>query len=203
MVTIVNPKIFEGNLYLNSTPATKFYYKTSSHRRIYSQVIFPGFKKVLKVFRQALELQCYLEVAGENSKFSVHQAMVSNDKHQKAFLESAKAQAELKFTYVFSCQVYGNQKKSGDIHNRSCYTNILQLMLKYPSLQVAYVDEREETADAKSLKVFYFFLKGGGKFYLKKSIVSSFLVHQLKLDNYFEEAFKLRNVLEEFKGACW
>lgn len=57
--------------------------------------------------------------------------MVSNDKHQKAFLESAKAQAELKFTYVFSCQVYGNQKKSGDIHNRSCYTNILQLMLKY------------------------------------------------------------------------
>lgn len=30
------------------------------------QVIFPGFKKVLKVFRQALELQCYLEVAGEN-----------------------------------------------------------------------------------------------------------------------------------------
>ncbi|KAJ0267286.1 hypothetical protein HA466_0011380 [Hirschfeldia incana] len=91
------------------------------------------------------------------AKFSVHQAMVSNDKHQKAFLESAKAQAELKFTYVFSCQVYGNQKKSGDIHNTSCYTNILQLMLKYPSLRVAYVDEREETTDAKSLKVFYFF----------------------------------------------
>lgn len=65
------------------------------------------------------------------AKFSLHQAMASNDEHQKAFLERAKALADLKFTYVVSCQVYGNQKKSGDIHNRSCYTNILQLMLKY------------------------------------------------------------------------
>jgi callose synthase len=57
--------------------------------------------------------------------------MASNDENQKAFLERARALADLKFTYVVSCQVYGNQKKSGDIHNRSCYTNILQLMLKY------------------------------------------------------------------------
>lgn len=57
--------------------------------------------------------------------------MASNDDNQKAFLERAKALADLKFTYVVSCQVYGNQKKSSDIHNRSCYTNILQLMLKY------------------------------------------------------------------------
>jgi len=65
------------------------------------------------------------------AEFSVFRAMASNDENQKAFLERARALADLKFTYVVSCQVYGNQKKSGDIHNRSCYTNILQLMLKY------------------------------------------------------------------------
>ncbi|KAG2252291.1 hypothetical protein Bca52824_082427 [Brassica carinata] len=177
-------------------------------------------------YRQALELQCYQEVAGENAKFSLHQAMASNDEHQKAFLERAKALADLKFTYVVSCQVYGNQKKSGDIHNRSCYTNILQLMLKYPSLRVAYVDEREETADAKSPKVFYsVLLKGGAKFdeeiyriklpgppaeigegkpenqnhaiiFTRGEALQTIDMNQ---DNYFEEAFKLRNVLEEFK----
>ncbi|KAG7561405.1 Glycosyl transferase family 48 [Arabidopsis thaliana x Arabidopsis arenosa] len=176
-------------------------------------------------YRQALELQCYQEVAGEQAEFSVSQAMASNDDNQKAFLERAKALADLKFTYVVSCQVYGNQKKSSDIHNRSCYTNILQLMLKYPSLRVAYVDEREETADAKSPKVFYsVLLKGGDKFdeeiyriklpgppaeigegkpenqnhaiiFTRGEALQTIDMNQ---DNYFEEAFKLRNVLEEF-----
>ncbi|AEE79878.1 unnamed protein product [Arabidopsis thaliana] len=176
-------------------------------------------------YRQALELQCYQEVAGEQAEFSVFRAMASNDENQKAFLERARALADLKFTYVVSCQVYGNQKKSGDIHNRSCYTNILQLMLKYPSLRVAYVDEREETADAKSPKVFYsVLLKGGDKFdeeiyriklpgppaeigegkpenqnhaiiFTRGEALQTIDMNQ---DNYFEEAFKLRNVLEEF-----
>ncbi|CAH8340872.1 unnamed protein product [Eruca vesicaria subsp. sativa] len=57
--------------------------------------------------------------------------------------------------------------------------------LKYLSLRVSYVGERGETADAKSSKVFYsVLLKGGSKF---------------DEDNYFEEAFNLKNVLEEFK----
>ncbi|CAB86938.1 putative protein [Arabidopsis thaliana] len=164
-------------------------------------------------YRQALELQCYQEVAGEQAEFSVFRAMASNDENQKAFLERARALADLKFTYVVSCQVYGNQKKSGDIHNRSCYTNILQLMLK------------EETADAKSPKVFYsVLLKGGDKFdeeiyriklpgppaeigegkpenqnhaiiFTRGEALQTIDMNQ---DNYFEEAFKLRNVLEEF-----
>lgn len=49
---------------------------------------------------------------------------------QKAFMDRARALADLKFTYVVSCQVYGNQKKSSDSRDRSCYNNILQLMLK-------------------------------------------------------------------------
>ncbi|KAF8068126.1 hypothetical protein N665_1151s0021 [Sinapis alba] len=96
--------------------------------------------------------------------------MASNDEHHKSFLERAKALADLSFTYV-----------------------------------VSY--EREETTDAKSPKVFYsVLLKGGGKFdevqencmqVIALSIVSSWLVSGQ--NNYFEETFKLRNVLEEFQ----
>ncbi|PKU65171.1 Callose synthase 7 [Dendrobium catenatum] len=44
----------------------------------------------------------------------------------------AKAQAitDMKYTYVVSCQVYGMQKKSGEARDKSCYQNILNLMLK-------------------------------------------------------------------------
>lgn len=41
----------------------------------------------------------------------------------------SQALADLKFTYVVSCQVYGAQKKSSDLRERSCYINILNLML--------------------------------------------------------------------------
>lgn len=45
------------------------------------------------------------------------------------------------------------------------YLPNLVIFFRYPSLRVAYVDEREETADAKSPKVFYsVLLKGGDKF---------------------------------------
>ncbi|CAN7023361.1 unnamed protein product [Brassica rapa subsp. trilocularis] len=48
VVTTVNPKIFGGNLYLNSTPATKFYFdidlfeiKDFTNRSGTSSEIFP------------------------------------------------------------------------------------------------------------------------------------------------------------------
>lgn len=47
-----------------------------------------------------------------------------------AFDDRAQALADLKFTYVVSCQIYGNQKKSDDPRDKSCYSNILNLMLK-------------------------------------------------------------------------
>jgi callose synthase len=48
---------------------------------------------------------------------------------QKAYFDQAQALADLKFTYVVSCQVYGAQKKSTEQRDRSCYSNILNLML--------------------------------------------------------------------------
>lgn len=47
----------------------------------------------------------------------------------KNLKEHAQALADLKFTYVVSCQVYGAQKKSSDGRDHSCYSNILNLML--------------------------------------------------------------------------
>ena len=48
---------------------------------------------------------------------------------QKAYYDRVQALADLKFTYVVSCQVYGAQKKSTEQRDRSCYNNILNLML--------------------------------------------------------------------------
>jgi callose synthase len=43
--------------------------------------------------------------------------------------ELAQALADLKFTYVVSCQIYGNQKKSDDPKDQNCYLNIQKLLL--------------------------------------------------------------------------
>ncbi|KAH9770736.1 callose synthase 7 [Citrus sinensis] len=171
-------------------------------------------------YKQALELQCFLESAGDNGL--CYQAMESSQGDERA---SAKALADMKFTYVVSCQLYGAQKKSDDLRDRSCYNNILNLMIKYPSLRVAYIDEREETVNEKSQKFHYsVLLKGGDKYdeeiyriklpgpptdigegkpenqnhaiiFTRGEALQTIDMNQ---DNYFEEAFKMRNVLEEF-----
>ncbi|KFK42965.1 hypothetical protein AALP_AA1G062200 [Arabis alpina] len=176
-------------------------------------------------YRMALELQCFQEYTEENATPGGYLASDSYEDDRKAFNDRAKALADLKFTYVVSCQIYGNQKKSTDNRDRSCYNNILQLMLKYPSLRVAYIDEREETINGKSEKVFYsVLLKGCNK--LDEEIYriklpgppteigegkpenqnhaiiftrgEALQTIDMNQDNYFEESFKMRNVLREF-----
>ncbi|KAK6918011.1 1,3-beta-glucan synthase subunit FKS1-like, domain-1 [Dillenia turbinata] len=174
-------------------------------------------------YRQALELQCFLELAGDRAILEGYRTIDYED--HKAFKERSQALADLKFTYVVSCQVYGAQKKSGDPRDRSCYTNILNLMLTYPSLRVAYIDEREETVNGKNQKVYYSVLvKGGEKFdeEIYRIKLPGFPVEigegkpenqnhaiiftrgealqtiDMNQDNYIEDAFKMRNVLQEF-----
>ncbi|XP_030462869.1 callose synthase 7 isoform X2 [Syzygium oleosum] len=168
-------------------------------------------------YRQALELQCDLEMAGDNA---------SIDEDDREVTEFARALADLKFTYVVSCQVYGNQKKSSDARERSCYSNVLNLMLMYPSLRVAYIDDREETVNGRTQKCWYSVLVKGGdtldeEIYRIKlpgpptaigegkpenqnhAIIftrgEALQTIDMNQDNYFEEAFKMRNVLEEFQ----
>ncbi|KAL4622238.1 hypothetical protein ACB092_06G283000 [Castanea dentata] len=176
-------------------------------------------------YRQALELQCFLEFADDEAILGGYRNFELHEDH-KAFQDRAQALADLKFTYVVSCLVYGNQKKSGDPRDRNCYINILNLMLKYPSLRVAYIDEREEIINGKSQKIYYSVLvKGGEK--LDEEIYriklpgnpvcigegmpegqnhaimftrgEALQTIDMNQENYLEEAFKMRNVLEEFR----
>ncbi|OMO74635.1 Glycosyl transferase, family 48 [Corchorus olitorius] len=173
-------------------------------------------------YRQALELQYVLEFSGDSAIIGGFSAFEEDQGH---YGEHAQALADMKFTYVVSCQVYGTQKKSPDPRDRSCYLNILNLMLTYPSLRVAYIDEREETVNGRSQKVYYsVLLKGGEK--LDEEIYrirlpgspteigegkpenqnhaiiftrgEALQTIDMNQDNYFEEAYKMRNVLKEF-----
>uniref|UniRef100_A0A7N0T2R9 1,3-beta-glucan synthase n=1 Tax=Kalanchoe fedtschenkoi TaxID=63787 RepID=A0A7N0T2R9_KALFE len=175
-------------------------------------------------YREALKLQCFLESAGDDAIFSGYRAIDLQDSSQKALFDHSLALADMKFTYVVSCQIYGDQKK-GDARDRSCYNNILNLMLAYPSLRVAYIDNGEETVNGKSQKVYYSVLvKGADK--LDEEIYrirlpgpptdigegkpenqnhaiiftrgEALQTIDMNQDNYLEEAFKMRNVLAEF-----
>ncbi|KAG6393247.1 hypothetical protein SASPL_147483 [Salvia splendens] len=189
-------------------------------------------------YRQALELQAFLDMAKEEDLMKGYKAAELNSeeqvKNENSLLTQCQAVADLKFTYVVSCQQYGTQKRSGD--RRA--TDILKLMTKYPSLRVAYVDEVEETGGDKHRKkvekVYYSSLVKA----MPKSVDSSEpdqkldqVIYRIKLpgnailgegkpenqnhaiiftrgeglqtidmnqDNYMEEAFKMRNLLQEF-----
>lgn len=68
-------------------------------------------------------LQTYAEIYAGYRTADIHNSS------QRSLKMRSQALADLKFTYVVSCQVYGAQKKSSDLRERSCYINILNLML--------------------------------------------------------------------------
>ncbi|KAG5520395.1 hypothetical protein RHGRI_033092 [Rhododendron griersonianum] len=179
-------------------------------------------------YRQALELQSFLDYAGDTI-LSGYRTIDKNSTLHKNVREHARALADLKFTYVVSCQIYGAQKASSDPKDRSCYLNILNLMTKNPSLRVAYIDEGEKTVNGKSEKVYYSVLIKGiksGDTNLDQEIYriklpgppteigegkpenqnhaiiftrgEALQTIDMNQDNYLEEAFKMRNVLAEF-----
>ncbi|KAI3968969.1 hypothetical protein MKX01_001446 [Papaver californicum] len=191
-------------------------------------------------YRKALELQAFLDMAKDDDLMEGYKAAETNsDEHSKgerSLWAQCQAVADMKFTYVVSCQKYGIHKRSGDPRAH----DILKLMAAYPSVRVAYIDEVEEPSkDKKKInqKVYYSALV---KAALPKSINSSDpqpaqnldqVIYRIKLpgpsilgegkpenqnhaiiftrgeglqtidmnqDNYMEEAFKMRNLLEEF-----
>ncbi|KAK1642299.1 hypothetical protein QYE76_060104 [Lolium multiflorum] len=175
-------------------------------------------------YRRALEIQCIqdktnLEKLGRTPSSEVRWPMV----------DMAQAIADIKFTYVVSCQVYGMQKLSKDPKDRACYLNILNLMITYPSLRVAYIDEVEAlTTNGTIAKTYYSVLvKGVGDKYDEEiyriklpgnpSIGEARAENQnhaiiftrgealqaidMNQDNYLQEAFKMRNLLEEFRSV--
>ncbi|KAF0902192.1 hypothetical protein E2562_014435 [Oryza meyeriana var. granulata] len=104
-------------------------------------------------YRKALELQAFLDMAKDDDLMKGYRAteLMSEDSQ---LMTQCKAIADMKFTYVVSCQQYGIQKRSGE----ACAHDILRLMTAYPSLRVAYIDEVEapsQDRNKKTDKVYY------------------------------------------------
>ncbi|XP_014497796.1 callose synthase 5 [Vigna radiata var. radiata] len=175
-------------------------------------------------YRRAIKLQAFLDMASEKEILDGYKAIDVPSAEEKAshrsLYASLEAMADMKFTYIATCQNYGNQKRSGD--RRA--TDILNLMVNNPSLRVAYIDELEEREDGQVHKVYYSVLVkavdnldqeiyriklpgaaklGEGKpenqnhaiIFTRGEALQTIDMNQ---DNYLEEALKMRNLLEEF-----
>ncbi|XP_074275339.1 callose synthase 5-like isoform X1 [Silene latifolia] len=176
-------------------------------------------------YRRALKLQAFLDMANEEELLEGYKAVTApvgeEKRSQRSLYAQLEAVADMKFTYVATCQNYGNQKRSGD--RRA--TDILNLMLNNPSLRVAFVDEVEEReGTGKVQKVYYSVLVkaadnldqeiyriklpgpakiGEGKPENQNHAIvftrgEALQAIDMNQDNYLEEALKMRNLLEEF-----
>nr|XP_016437592.1 PREDICTED: callose synthase 3-like [Nicotiana tabacum] len=103
-------------------------------------------------YRRALELQSFLDMAQDDDLLEGYKAIELNEdqmKGERSLWAQCQAVADMKFTYVVSCQLYGIHKRSGDQRAQ----DILRLMTTYPSMRVAYIDEIEEPSKDRSKKV--------------------------------------------------
>ncbi|XP_019152063.1 PREDICTED: callose synthase 3 [Ipomoea nil] len=103
-------------------------------------------------YRKALELQAFLDMARDEDLMEGYKAIELNEdqmKGERSLWAQCQAVADMKFTYVVSCQSYGIHKRSGDPRAQ----DILRLMTTYPSLRVAYIDEVEEPTKDRPKKV--------------------------------------------------
>lgn len=128
--------------------------------------------------------------------------------------------ALMKYTYVVACQIYGAQKAKKDPHAE----DILYLMKNNEALRVAYVDEVFTGRDdkeyysvlvkydqqlEKEVEIYRVRLPGPLKLgegkpenqnhaliFTRGDAVQTIDMNQ---DNYFEEALKMRNLLEEYR----
>ncbi|KAL4186373.1 hypothetical protein AMTRI_Chr09g13790 [Amborella trichopoda] len=183
-------------------------------------------------YRKALELQSFLDTAKKEDILEGYKAVEPEEQKNigRSLWAHCLAVADMKFTYVVSCQQYGIQKRSGDPRAQ----DILRLMVKYPALRVAYIDEVEEPCPGKSKtateKVYYSALVKAVPSQDQEQQLDQ-VIYRIKLpgpamigegkpenqnhaiiftrgeglqtidmnqDNYLEEAFKMRNLLEEF-----
>ncbi|KAJ3672614.1 hypothetical protein LUZ60_007335 [Juncus effusus] len=175
-------------------------------------------------YRRALILQSYLEkrsLSGVEEGFSL--ADLINTQGFELNSE-ARAQADLKFTYVVSCQIYGQQKQK----KAQEATDIALLMQRNEGLRVAFIHTEETQNEDGSLhkdfysklvkadihgkdqEIFSIRLPGDPKLgegkpenqnhaivFTRGDAVQTIDMNQ---DNYLEEAMKMRNLLEEFKA---
>ncbi|KAK9066428.1 hypothetical protein SSX86_013750 [Deinandra increscens subsp. villosa] len=171
-------------------------------------------------YRRALMLQSYLE----NRSLGERNPQASLSPQGFELSREARAQADIKFTYVVSCQIYGQQKQRKDKEA----ADIALLLQRNEALRVAFIHvEESSVSDGKIVKSFYsklvkadiqgkdqeiYSIKlpgdpklGEGKpenqnhaiVFTRGEAVQTIDMNQ---DNYLEEAMKMRNLLEEFRA---
>ncbi|QCE14943.1 callose synthase [Vigna unguiculata] len=169
-------------------------------------------------YRRALMLQSFLEGRSLGVDNYPQNNFITSQDFELS--RESRAQADLKFTYVVSCQIYGQQKQ----RKAPEAADIALLLQRNEALRVAFIHS-DEPSDANSSKVFYsklvkadingkdqeiYSIKlpgdpklGEGKpenqnhaiIFTRGEAVQTIDMNQ---DNYLEEAMKMRNLLEEF-----
>uniref|UniRef100_A0A803P8P0 1,3-beta-glucan synthase n=2 Tax=Cannabis sativa TaxID=3483 RepID=A0A803P8P0_CANSA len=170
-------------------------------------------------YRRALMLQSYLEKRSLGVD-GYSQGSIPTSQGFELSRES-RAQADIKFTYVVSCQIYGQQKQ----RKAPEAADISLLLQRNEALRVAFIHVEDGGADGKGPKEFYSKLVKADIHGKDQEIYSIKLPGDPKLgegkpenqnhaivftrgeavqtidmnqDNYLEEAMKMRNLLEEF-----
>ncbi|KAL5681914.1 hypothetical protein ACJX0J_008299, partial [Zea mays] len=99
-------------------------------------------------YRKALEIQCLQDMI-DPAKVDQDRSIGSYQELQSD-IEMAQAIADIKFTYVVSCQVYGMQKTSKDLNEKGAIrisslapTQLTCKLHRNPSLRVAFINEVE------------------------------------------------------------
>ncbi|KAM1237955.1 hypothetical protein TB2_038735 [Malus domestica] len=172
-------------------------------------------------YRRALMLQSFLERRSLGVDDFPQNDVFTSQGYELSC--ESRAQADLKFTYVVSCQIYGQQKQRKALEA----ADISLLLQRNEALRVAYIHVEESGAiEGKTIKEFYsklvkadihgkdqeiYSIKlpgdpklGEGKpenqnhaiIFTRGEAVQTIDMNQ---DNYLEEAMKMRNLLEEFR----
>ncbi|OIW12800.1 hypothetical protein TanjilG_24733 [Lupinus angustifolius] len=174
-------------------------------------------------YRKALMLQTYLERTTAGDLEAATGSDEVTDTRGFDLSPEARAQADLKFTYVVTCQIYGKQKEE----QKPEATDIALLMQRNEALRVAFIDVVETVRDGnvsteyysklvkadingKDKEIYSLKLPGNPKLgegkpenqnhaiiFTRGNAVQTIDMNQ---DNYFEEALKMRNLLEEFNS---
>ncbi|GAB2240870.1 hypothetical protein Droror1_Dr00021388 [Drosera rotundifolia] len=171
-------------------------------------------------YRRALLLQGYMESRGLiEEDYSLANATTNQG---FALSREARAQADLKFTYVVSCQIFGQQKQ----RKAPEAADITLMLQRNEALRVAYIHLEESTGpegdakkeyysklvkadiNGKDEEIYSIKLPGDPKLgegkpenqnhaiiFTRGQAIQTIDMNQ---DNYLEEAIKVRNLLEEF-----
>ncbi|CAN6202896.1 unnamed protein product [Urochloa humidicola] len=170
-------------------------------------------------YRRALMLQSYLERRYLGGIEDCNSATKYIDTQGYEVSPDARAQADIKFTYVVSCQIYGQHKQM----KKQEAADIAILLQRNEALRVAFIHEEDSNGHGKeyysklvkadvhgkdqeiySIKLPGNPMLGEGKpenqnhaiIFTRGDAIQTIDMNQ---DNYLEEAMKMRNLLEEFR----